>query len=217
MCVVPCTSSLILTIYPLLFNRSIRIGVHSGPVTAGVLRGERSRFQLFGNTMNTAARLEHTGKMNRIHLSEATAELLRAAGKEHWLRLREDLVEAKGLGKMCTYWANVSSSGSSRGSREAYGAGPMPASSDISRHNEVGNVTGANFHLRENVNTLMSEKTSRLINWNVEILRFCMKSRRSLPCPSSTQLLPSVSMSMIWSCSTLPSKISSRIISPVWR
>ena len=33
----------------------LRIGLHSGPVTAGVLRGDKARFQLFGDTVNTTA------------------------------------------------------------------------------------------------------------------------------------------------------------------
>ena len=44
----------------------IRIGLHSGPVTAGVLRGEKSRFQLFGDTINTAARMESLGLPSAI-------------------------------------------------------------------------------------------------------------------------------------------------------
>jgi class 3 adenylate cyclase len=35
----------------------MRIGIHSGPITAGVLRTEKGRFQMFGDTMNTASRV----------------------------------------------------------------------------------------------------------------------------------------------------------------
>lgn len=78
------------------------IGLHSGPVTAGVLRGERARFQLFGDTMNTASRMESTGKAGHIHVSEETAELLIAANKKHMLVPRKDTVYAKGKGALKT-------------------------------------------------------------------------------------------------------------------
>jgi class 3 adenylate cyclase len=45
------TKKLEVTLGPDTVELNLRIGLHSGPVTAGVLRGERSRFQLFGDTM----------------------------------------------------------------------------------------------------------------------------------------------------------------------
>jgi hypothetical protein len=55
----------------------MRIGIHSGPGIAGVLKGAKTRFQLFGDSMNMAARMEHNSAKNRIQqCSEATAELL---------------------------------------------------------------------------------------------------------------------------------------------
>lgn len=86
----------------------LRVGLHSGPVTAGVLRGEKARFQLFGDTMNTTSRIESTGQPNRIHISSDTADLLRKAGKEYWIKAREKTVEAKGKGIMSTYWLESS-------------------------------------------------------------------------------------------------------------
>ena len=82
----------------------LRIGLHSGPVTAGVLRGDKSRFQLFGDSMNTASRMESTGVRGKIHVSKSTADLLTEANKSHWLAPRVDMVDAKGLGKVRTYW-----------------------------------------------------------------------------------------------------------------
>ena len=82
----------------------IRIGIHSGPVTAGVLRGDKTRFDFFGDTINTAQRIESTGEANAVHLSSETAHLLELAGKGDWLSPRKDAVEAKGKGELKTYW-----------------------------------------------------------------------------------------------------------------
>lgn len=52
------TKELELSLGPGTADLGIRIGLHSGPVTAGVLRGEKARFQLFGDTMNTGKFIE---------------------------------------------------------------------------------------------------------------------------------------------------------------
>ena len=86
----------------------LRIGLHSGPVTAGVLRGEKSRFQLFGDTVNTASRIESNSLPNRIQVSQTTAEALTVLGKQHWLTARATKIEAKGKGSLQTYWLRIS-------------------------------------------------------------------------------------------------------------
>lgn len=83
---------------------TLRIGLHSGAVTAGVLRSQKARFQLFGDTVNTASRMESKGVEGKIHCSEATAEQLRASGKSAWLKPREDAIVVKGKGEMKTYF-----------------------------------------------------------------------------------------------------------------
>ena len=84
---------------------TIQIGIHSGEVVAGILRGQRSRtFKLLqGSTVTTAARMMESGQGDRIHISSTTAKLIIAAGKERWLTQRQDRQD---LSEEETYWVD---------------------------------------------------------------------------------------------------------------
>ena len=84
----------------------MRFGLNSGPTTAGVLRGQKSRFQLFGDSVNTAARMESTGLADYIQVSQSTADLIVSAKKGHWLVPREEKIDVKGKGMMQTYFVD---------------------------------------------------------------------------------------------------------------
>ncbi|KAG7365344.1 adenylate/guanylate cyclase [Nitzschia inconspicua] len=136
---------------------TMRFGLNSGQVTGGVLMGERARFQLFGDTVNTAARMESTGFPNKIQLSQSTAELLAAAGKGKWILPREDVVTAKGKGIMQTYWLIPKPSSSHKSSKGVMHGGKVgqelaPAGKFVPNSPEN------------------SDKIIRLINWMSEVL-----------------------------------------------
>ena len=83
----------------------MRFGIHSGDTTAGILRGTKSRFELFGDTINTASRMESTGLPGKIQVSEETAKLIQRDSKSQWLTKRDTMITAKGKGELQTYWA----------------------------------------------------------------------------------------------------------------
>jgi len=150
----------------------IRVGVHSGPVTAGVLRGNNSRFQLFGDTVNTAARIETTGSRNRIHISHDTAELLHSDGKSHWVRKRTDTVVAKGKGELQTFWLLTESelAASSSLPKDADGSAltsaPLPLVKAIQPRLAKASATEL-----ANGNAELPPKVKRLVDWNVDVLK----------------------------------------------
>jgi Adenylate and Guanylate cyclase catalytic domain len=134
--------------------------------------------------MNTTSRIESTGVSNRIHISQATASLLIAAGKEKWVVPREQKITAKGKGELTTYFLIIPDR---HGDDKCFGS---------CSQNE-GNLLDIDIVNMSDV----EEKRSRIAEWTVEVLASALKtivaSRRTqkiIPVPTEKiELLESMS------------------------
>ena len=92
---------------------SLRIGVHSGPVAGGVIGTRKFAYDVWGTTVNVAARLESAGVPGRIHVSEETRDLT----NEAFAFESRGVIELRGVGPRTTYLVSGPLEGRSRGNR----------------------------------------------------------------------------------------------------
>jgi adenylate cyclase len=78
----------------------MRIGIHAGPVVAGIIGTRKFAYDVWGDTVNVAARLETTAEPGRVHVSSDVAEALGDA----FVLERRGLVDLKGKGAMNTWF-----------------------------------------------------------------------------------------------------------------
>ena len=136
---------------------TLRIGLHSGPVTGGFLKGKHSRFQLFGDTVTTASLIQEAGESGKIHISEETAKLLIKAGKGKWVEKREEKIRTVEKGELQTYWLTRGRSPLGRTEFETTSNAASAQSDDV----------------EDELFDLDSEQ--RWVEWNTDVLRNLLK------------------------------------------
>lgn len=80
----------------------MRVGIHSGTAVAGVVGKKKFAYDLFGDTINTASRIESAGEVGKINISSSTYKLI----KNEFACLSRGKIHAKGKGELEMYFVN---------------------------------------------------------------------------------------------------------------
>ncbi len=78
----------------------LRIGIHTGPIVAGVVTKKKYAYDIWGSTVNTASRMESNGEPGKVNISAATYALM----KEYYLCTYRGNIFAKNVGEIDMYF-----------------------------------------------------------------------------------------------------------------
>ena len=81
---------------------SMRIGIHTGTVVAGIVGIKKFQYDIWGDAVNVAARLEQSGEPGKVNISKTTYELV----KDHFSFIYRGKIKAKGKGEIDMYFLN---------------------------------------------------------------------------------------------------------------
>ncbi|CAM1298160.1 ADCY7 (predicted) [Pycnogonum litorale] len=82
----------------------LRVGISHGPVIAGVVGAQKPQYDIWGNTVNVASRMDSCGNVGKVQVTESTAKILTNAGYECTSR---GLTYIKGKGNLNTYFVKT--------------------------------------------------------------------------------------------------------------
>jgi adenylate cyclase len=83
----------------------MRVGIHTGPVVAGIVGVKKFQYDIWGDTVNTAARMESSGEVAKVNISQATYELLK--DDRDFAFESRGKIEAKGKGEIEMYFVSL--------------------------------------------------------------------------------------------------------------
>jgi class 3 adenylate cyclase len=82
----------------------MRVGVHTGPVVAGIVGVKKFQYDIWGDTVNTASRMENNGEAGKVNISQATYEMLKS--DPDFSFESRGKIEAKGKGEIYMYFVS---------------------------------------------------------------------------------------------------------------
>lgn len=82
----------------------MRVGIHTGPVVAGIVGVKKFQYDIWGDAVNTASRIESSGEIGKVNVSQATYELLR--DDPQFSFENRGKIEAKGKGEIAMYFVS---------------------------------------------------------------------------------------------------------------